>query len=134
MRLFILEPVFWDSAVHALLGRMGVTGAIPYRVLVRAERVWLRDAVTSERALFGLYATKFVVASSEAGARAAALEAVRADVLAVAGDPKDDIVFEIEKADARSGIVWRQARGFSLFPLAETTSGETRPGPSARQI
>jgi hypothetical protein len=124
MRPFVIESMFWRSAANALLRSIGIARAIPYRVLVRAERVWLRDAGTCDRTLFGLYATKFVIASTESDASAAALEAVRAEVLAVAGDPKDAILFDVETVDVGPGIVWRQGRGFTLFPLKENTSSE----------
>jgi hypothetical protein len=49
---------------------------------------------------------------------------VRADVLAVAGGPKDGILFDVEKVAVGPRIVWRQGRGFTLFPLEENTSSE----------
>jgi hypothetical protein len=117
MRPFFLEPIFWRSVAHAVLRFLGISRNTAYRVMVRAEPVWLRDVQTGKRQAFGLYTTRIVMACSDADARAAAVEQVRREaVLAVAGNATETPpAFEVEEIDALGGVAWRQGRGFTLY-------------------
>jgi hypothetical protein len=114
---FLLEPIFWQSATHAVLRSIGISRQNAYRVIVRAEPVWLRDEQTGRRRAFGLYAMQVVMAHSGGDARAAAVERVREAVLALAGNAAETPpAFEIAESNALSGIAWRQVRGFAFYP------------------
>jgi hypothetical protein len=116
---FFLEPIFWTSSSHAVLRALGMSRKTAYRVVVRAEPVWLRDEQTGNCEAFGLYATRIVIAHSEAAARAAAVDRVREALFTVAGNaPEAPPAFEAEECTALRGLAWRQPRGFSLY-LAE---------------
>lgn len=52
MRPFFLEPIFWRSAIHAVLRLFGMSRQSAYRVMVRAEPVWLQDGQTGKREAF----------------------------------------------------------------------------------
>jgi len=119
MRPFVVEGIFWSSATHAVLRSIGVSRRNAYRVIVRAEPVWFRHPESGRRTAGGLFATKFVIARSEACARDAAVALVRDEVLPFAGNPQETpVLFEVEEVNVVRGVVWRQMRGFSLW--AET--------------
>ncbi|WP_242343535.1 hypothetical protein [Anaeromyxobacter terrae] len=116
MRPFVIEEIFWSSATHAFLRAIGVSRRNVYRVMVRAEPVWLRDVESGRRTAAGLFATRVVIASSEARARDAAVALVREAVLPISGNPKETpVLFEVEEAEVVRGVVWRQPRGFTLW-------------------
>ncbi|BDG01548.1 hypothetical protein [Anaeromyxobacter oryzae] len=77
MRPFFLEPAFWRSAIYAVLRSLGISRQNAYRVMVRAEPIWLQDEQTGKREAFGRYATHVVMAQCDADARVAAVELVR---------------------------------------------------------
>jgi hypothetical protein len=120
VRPFVLEPIFWQSATHAVLRLLGISRQTAYCVMVRAEPVWLSDEQTGKREAFGLYATQVVMGRSDADARAAAVERAREAVLAVARNPADaPPTFEVEESNTLRGIAWHQMRGFSLYPAEQ---------------
>lgn len=117
MRFFLLEPIFWASAIHRVLRSLTLSRKIAYRVIVRAEPVWFHNGQTGRREAHGLYATRVVMAHSDAAARTAAVELVRAAVLAVADTAAEaPPAFEVDESVALRGVAWHQMRGFSLYP------------------
>ncbi len=124
MRPLLAEGIFWRSATHAALRVLRLSRRNSYRVMVRAEPVWFRDVETGQRTVGGLYATKFVIAESETQARETAVALVRDEVLPLAGNPQDTpVLFDVEEANVVRGVVWRQARGFTLWQEHEGREG-----------
>lgn len=113
---FLLEPIFWTSAIHIALRSLGISRKNAYRVLVRAEPLWLQDEQTGKREAFGAYATRVVMAHTDADARAASVELVREAVLAVSGSATGTApVVQVEESNTLGGLAWRQPRGFSFY-------------------